>query len=45
MRRLVGIRYADLDLILQAVEREGRIRRTELGVDKVGLPKQMITLI
>jgi hypothetical protein len=41
----VGIKYADLDPILDELERNGKIRRTELGVDKKGRPKQMITLI
>ena len=45
MRRRVGIKYADLDPILEELERDERIRRTELRADKKGFPKQMITLI
>jgi hypothetical protein len=45
LRRRAGIKYADLDLSLEELDRDGKIRRTELGVDKKGLPKQMITLI
>jgi DNA-binding PadR family transcriptional regulator len=45
LSRSVGIKYADLDPILDELERNGKIRRTELGVDKKGRPKQMITLI
>jgi hypothetical protein len=41
----VGIRYADLDHVLEELERFGRISRTELGVDKKRLPKQMVSLI
>jgi DNA-binding PadR family transcriptional regulator len=41
----VGIKYADLDPILKELERDGMVRRTEQGVDKKGLPKQVITLI
>ncbi|MDD1753031.1 MAG: hypothetical protein LUQ38_08080 [Methanotrichaceae archaeon] len=45
LRRRVGIKYAVLDPILEELVRDGKIRRTELGVDKKGLPKEMITLI
>ncbi|MCJ7444064.1 MAG: hypothetical protein MUO26_05975 [Methanotrichaceae archaeon] len=45
LRRRVGIRYADLDPILEELERDGRIRRTEQGVDKNGISRQIITLI
>jgi hypothetical protein len=41
----VGIKYSDLDTILEELKRDGKIRRTEQGVDKKGFPKQMITLI
>jgi DNA-binding Lrp family transcriptional regulator len=34
LRRRVGIRYADLDPILEELERDGKIRRVELGSDK-----------
>ena len=45
LRRGVGIRFADLNPILEELERDGKIRLTELGVDEKGLPKLMITLI
>jgi DNA-binding HxlR family transcriptional regulator len=45
LKRCVGIKYADLDPILKELERDGMVRRTEQGVDKKGLPKQVITLI
>ncbi|MDD1757908.1 MAG: hypothetical protein LUQ22_04160 [Methanotrichaceae archaeon] len=45
LRRCVETKYSDLDPIFEELERDGRIRRTELGVDKKGLPRQMITLI
>jgi len=45
LRRRVGIKYADLDPILEELERDERIRRTELGADKKAFPEQMITLI
>jgi hypothetical protein len=45
LRRRVGIKYADLDPVLEELERDGKIRRTELGVDKKGSSKQMMTLI
>jgi len=44
LRRRVGIRYAYLDPILEELERNGEIRRTEVGFDKNGLPKQIIIL-
>jgi DNA-binding HxlR family transcriptional regulator len=45
LRRSVGIRYADLDPILEELERDGKIRRTEQGVDKKGISRQIIALI
>ena len=45
LRRRIGIKYVDLDPVLEELERDGRIRRIELGFDKKGLPKQVITLI
>jgi hypothetical protein len=45
LRRRVEIKYADLDPVLEELERDGKIWRTEQGVDKKGLPKQIITLI
>jgi hypothetical protein len=45
LRRRVWIKYAELDPIIDELERDGRMRRTEQGVDKKGLPKLMITLI
>jgi DNA-binding PadR family transcriptional regulator len=45
LRRRVGIKYADLDPILENLERDGKIRRAEQGVDKKGLPRQMVSLI
>jgi hypothetical protein len=45
LRRRVGIKYAYLDPILEELERNGEIRRTEVGFDKKGLPKQVVTLI
>jgi DNA-binding PadR family transcriptional regulator len=45
LRRRVGIKYADLDPILENLERDGKIRRAEQGVDKKRLPRQMVSLI
>ena len=45
LRRRIGIKYAYLDPILEELERNGEIRRTEVGFDKKGLPKQVVTLI
>ncbi len=45
LRRRVGIRYADLDPILEELERNGEIRRTVVGFDKKGRPKHVVTLI
>ncbi len=39
------IKYADLDPILDELERAGEIRRTERGVGKKGHPRQIIALI
>ena len=45
LRRHIGIRYAYLDPILEELERNGEIRRIEVGFDKKGLPKRVVTLI
>ncbi len=45
LRRRLGIKYAYLDPILEELERNGEIRGTEVGFDKKGLPKQVVTLI
>ena len=45
LRQRVGIKYAYLDPILEELERDRKIRRTEKGVGKKALLKQMIILI
>jgi hypothetical protein len=40
----VGIRYVDLDPVLEELERAGEIRRIERGVGKKGHPRQIIAL-
>jgi DNA-binding HxlR family transcriptional regulator len=45
LRRSIGIKYAALDPILEELDRDGRIRRTEEGMDEKGLSRQIITLI
>jgi hypothetical protein len=34
LRRRMGIKYTDLDPVLEELERNGKIRRTEVGVNK-----------
>ena len=42
---MLRIRNADLDPILEELEKDGRIRKIELETDKKELPKQAIISI
>ncbi|MCJ7444821.1 MAG: MarR family transcriptional regulator [Methanotrichaceae archaeon] len=45
LRRRMKIKQADLDSIVDELVDQGKIKRSEIGADKRGRPKQTITLI